>query len=210
MGKLLSLFFIFLFWNICFFYARKGAKKDLLGYAPRKINRSLFKNFFLLIFIFSLINSVGGDYAKYKEFVEGGYLDSFYYDNFGYEKIYIYLASISSGSLFIWKIFVYGITVFITYYSVIKYNKYGNIVLLMITICILPSYGITRAVLAYSIFLLGVLTFYKDGTKYKLFGILLMLSSYTAHTSMIITILLFHLSFAFIPSNITLLARFIR
>ena len=195
MGKLFSLFFIFLIWTLCFFYARKWAKKDLLGYSDYRCNRSVYKHFFLLIFIYSLINSVGGDYSRYKEFVEGGYLDSFYYDNFGYEKLYIYLASISRGSLFIWKIFVYGITVFLTYCSVIRFNRYGNLILLMITICILPSYGITRAVLAFSIYLLGVLTFYKDGKKYKLLGLLLILSSYGAHTSMIIPILLFPLSF---------------
>lgn len=195
MGKLVSLFFIFLFWNVCFFYASKSARKDMLMHSSKKYSKSVYQSFFLLIGIFSLINSVGGDYARYKEFVEGGYLDSFYYDNFGYEKLYIYLASISRGSLLIWKIFVYGLSVFISYYSVVKYKNSSGIILLMVTICILPSYGITRAVLAYSIYLLGVIIFYQQTFRHKIWGVVLILCSYAAHTSMIIPILLFPLSF---------------
>lgn len=192
---LLNLFCILVFWNVCFFYARKYAWKSSFQYSSQNNRRKLFNNFFILIVLYSLFNSFGGDVSRYKEFVEGAYLDAFYYDVFHYESIYVYLASISHGYFLLWKFFVYGLTVFITYYSALKYNGPSNLIILIITICILPSYGITRGVLAYSIYLLGVNVFYQQKFKYRILGVLLIMSSYAAHTSMIVPILLFPLSF---------------
>lgn len=162
-----------------------------------RIGESSYRWFFICAFLFSLFTFFGGDAARYKEFVESSYQDSYYMDFFAFEKFYIWLASKSMGSIEIWKSIVYGAALIASYIT-LKRTGLGNYyALLCFAFCALPSYGSTRGVLAYSTFLLG-LTFL-DIKKWKVMaaGVLLVLGSYFFHSSMVLPIVLLPFALCF-------------
>lgn len=168
-------------------------KHELYKQSYNSVGRSLYV-FFALVFAYSLYTGFGGDDQRYRDFVEGGYENFYILDFFSIEELYVLIAKYTK-SFILWKIVVYGSSVFLSIWA-IKRMKVDNLLTLFVFSLIpMSSYGSTRAVLAYSIFLLGY-TFISEKKIYKqLLGLLLVFLSWRAHSSMILPILLTPLTY---------------
>lgn len=148
----------------------------------------------LLILAYSLFTFFGGDNARYEEYVKEGYLNLLNLDHLGIEPVYAVFASFSNGSLVLWKLMVYGIAIFISFVT-IKKLKCNPAALAAFSVFALSSYGTTRGVLAYSIFLFAFTFLGSNSFWQKVLGIVLALGSIAFHSSMVLPICLIPLLF---------------
>lgn len=145
--------------------------------------------FFALVFLYSLYTGFGGDNDRYREFVEGGYQNFYYLDFFPFEELYVKIAEYTR-SFILWKIVVYGSAIILSILSIKRLEADNLITLYAFALIPMSSYGTTRAVLAYSIYLFGY-TFLNDNRIYKhVVGWIIIYMSWRAHSSMILPILL--------------------
>jgi len=162
------------------------------------------KNYFIIFIFFlaySLFTGFGGDNERYSFFFEEGY--KLYFmggeENIGIEPLYAYIAKFVNGNFLLWKLVVYGSCLLITFITIKRFKVKNDITLMFYSLMCLSSIGTTRAVLAYSIFLLGYSFIKEKEKKQKLFGCFIIVFSYFAHSSMIVPILL--TPFVFIKIN---------
>lgn len=145
---------------------------------------------FILFGAFSLFTFYGGDVIKYREMIESiPYLERDYY-GFTMEYIYIYISLLVKGDFYLWKIIVYGLALIITFLTIKKLHLDNFATLLFFIGFNLYSYGATRAVLGYSLYVYGLAFLFDRNLRGYIIGILLIASSYFAHSSMLLIILL--------------------
>lgn len=144
---------------------------------------------FVFVCAYSLYTGWGGDNKRYQEFVEGGYENFFLLDFSSFEELYVIIAMYTRNFV-LWKIVVYGSAIFLSIWSIKRLKADNLITLFAFALIPMSSYGSTRAVLAYSIFLLGY-TFLSKNELYKqAIGLCIVFLSWKAHSSMILPILL--------------------
>lgn len=145
--------------------------------------------FFALVFLYSLYTGFGGDNDRYREFVEGGYQNFYYLEFFSFEELYVKIAECTRNFI-LWKIVVYGSAIILSIWSIKRMEADNLITLYAFALIPMSSYGTTRAVLAYSIYIFGY-TFLNDNRIYKhIVGWIIIFMSWRAHSSMILPILL--------------------
>ncbi len=178
----------FSLWLISYFLVFSIWKKN--KYSITNIsNKKQYNSVFFTFLLFSLFTFYGGDKDGYREMVEGGYKDAAYYEFYNMESFYVSLADFVGESFLLWKLVVYGVAIFITYITIkrLKIENYSTLIAFVFFLLI--SYGSTRAVLAYSIFLFGF-TFLDGRLYYKILGYAIIFSSLIFHGSMILPICL--------------------
>lgn len=179
---------------MCYFIVRKSYTKKIYPLSYTLPSRK-YRLFLLLITLYSLFTYFGGDIKNDRELVEGGYQAAAYSDFFNVEQIYITFAKYAFGYLLLWKVYVYGLCIFITMWSLNRMDKRNSLTLLFYVLLFLPSMGATRGVLAYSVYLLACYYIIMGGnTKIRIVGFILLFCTYFLHTSMSIPILLFFVS----------------
>ena len=145
--------------------------------------------FFTLVFLYSLYTGFGGDNNRYREFVEYGYQDFYYLKFFPFEELYVKIAEYTQNFI-LWKIVVYGSAIILSMWSIKRLKADNLITLYAFALIPMSSYGTTRAVLAYSIYLFGY-TFLNENRIYKhVLGWIIIYLSLKAHSSMILPIML--------------------
>lgn len=196
MSQWILVFYNWIIWNICFFIAKRNVKNPF--YNGEGLIRAGRSSYFLLFFLFgafSLFTFYGGDQAKYKEMVESiPFLGHEYYES-AMEYIYIYIALLVKGNIYLWKLIVYGTALLITYLTMRKLRLDNYVTLLFFIGFNLYSFGATRAVLGYAIYTLGLAYFCDKNLKGFIVGSLLVLASYFAHGSMLLIVILTPLCF---------------
>lgn len=190
MPAYLLILYNFILWLICYRLLVSKYNVCSSNVLCGQNDNPYYKRVFLLFLAYSLFTFFGGDKTRYQEFVEGGYQDAAYYDFYKFEPLYVYLASISFGKVVIWKFYVYGLALVITFFTLkrLKLDHFES--LLAFTIFCLVSYGSTRALLAYSIYMFGVSFLKEEKVIPKCIGFIIIVLSYFAHTSMVLPILL--------------------
>lgn len=182
-------------WAICFLFTyskvRNGGSIGLI--TSRNDNRGV-KFLFLLFLMYSLFTFFGGDNARYEYFATEDYLDT-NRDFRGIEPLYAVIAGLVGGNFLLWKLIVYGVALVITYLTLKRLNTLNYVSLFAFTLYALVSYGTTRGVLAYSVYLLGITFIASPKFILKLLGILLTISSISAHSSMMLPVFLLPLIF---------------
>lgn len=186
-----STFYNVAIWTICAIISITLGKKQIQKRNLDYEHRGTYFILFLLFFIYSLYSGFGGDNEKYQTFVEGGYEDFFVRDYIAFEELYVRIAMFVNNNFLLWKVVVYGSCLIFTYYTIKRLNVKNNITMMYYVLMCLPTIGTSRAVLAFSIFLFGFSFFNKESKKiYKIIGAIIVISSYYAHSSMIVPILL--------------------
>lgn len=194
MGENFYVLYNTLIWLFCFWVVYPRWKTSFYYTTKGRIDKNTLIFLFILFFAFSLFTFFGGDNARYEEFVTEGYK---YYGQGvldDHEPLYVELSKIADGNFILWKILVYGLALIATYYTIKRLNCNTYTTYLSFILFALLSYGATRAVLAYSVFLLGVTMFASEKKIQKCFGIIISGASITAHSSMILPLVLLPLS----------------
>lgn len=164
-------------------------KEHIFYHDTYKTTGRFFFFFFALVFLYSLYTGFGGDDDRYREFVEGGYQNFYYLEFFSFEELYVKIAEYTNNYI-LWKIVVYGSAIILSIWSIKRLEADNLITLYAFALIPMSSYGTTRAVLAYSIYLFGC-TFLNDNRIYKhVVGWIIIYLSWMAHSSMILPILL--------------------
>lgn len=180
-------------WLMCYFLAKKGVTSRIYPQSKSMISNK-YHQFFFLVTLYSMFTFFGGDIKNDKEMVEGGYQAAAYSEFFNVEYIYVLFAKYAFSYLLLWKIYVYGLCIFITMWTLKLMKRKDSLTLLFYTLMFLPSMGATRGVLAYSVFILATY-FIKEGCiKERIVGYLMLFSTYFLHSSMTIPIILFFIS----------------
>lgn len=188
-------FYNLIIWNICFVISFNHIQRYSTNSSCS--NQRTYKLLFFLFLIYSLGTFFGGDASRYEEFVKGDYQDAYFYDFYGVEGFYVFLASISHGSLLIWKFLVYGLALLATHLSFKILKADGYITIIFFVICVLCTYGSSRCVLAYSVLILGLSCLYIKKIVFKIIGIALLISTVFLHSSLILPLLLLPFSIFF-------------
>lgn len=188
------IFYNVILWNICFLMAYSRSIRR--GYSVNRscCNDQAYKQLFFLFAMFSLFTFFGGDIKRDLEFVKEEFEYADLYEHIGREQIYVFFASISHKHLFIYKVLIYIPALIFTSFSLKLTRKDNYVTLLLFVMFALTSYGATRGVLAFSIFVLGVIFYCREKLLYKALGIAIMLSSYFFHATMLAVFVLFMLS----------------
>lgn len=182
-----------LLWDIAFVIAYKTVvqynRNGMDGYVSVKYNRSTFRFLFVLFLFYSLFTFFGGDKTGYEHMVvESGLYGTGTFINM--EPVYVYLGMLVKGDFLVWKLIVYGCALLLVYLST-KRMKLDSVITLSFFIGFaLISYGSTRAVLAYALYLFGLSFLRERNVLSLLIGVLLVLGSYFFHNSMLPIILL--------------------
>ena len=168
-------------------------KRELCAKNYKSVGNSLYV-FFVVVLAYSLYTGFGGDDQRYRDFVEGGYENYYYSDFFSFEELYVIIAA-KTKNFILWKVVVYGCAIFLSCWSVKKLKVDNLLTLFFFALIPFSSYGSTRAVLAYSNFLFGY-TFLNQKKIYKqIIGLVIVVISWQAHSSMILPILLTPLTY---------------
>lgn len=185
--------FILQFAAIIILFAMINKEQTFYHDTHKPAGRFLFF-FFALVFLYSLYTGFGGDNDRYREFVEGGYQNFYYLEFFSFEELYVKIAEYTRNFI-LWKIVVYGSAIILSILSIKRLEADNLITLYAFALIPMSSYGSTRAVLAYSIYLFGY-TFLNDNRIYKhVVGWIIIYLSWLAHSSMILPIILTPLTY---------------
>lgn len=174
--------------NIAFILAYQRVtlykREKINGYAMgnRDVQRYYF--LFFIFLMYSLFTFFGGDKKSYQEMViESGMYGFKALINM--ENIYVWLGILVKGDFLLWKLIVYGGSLLLTHLSLKRLGVDNIISLLFFSGMCLLSYGATRAILAYAVYIFG-LSFVREKNKLKiLVGWVIVVSSYFFHNSMI-------------------------
>lgn len=182
-------------WAVCFLFTyskvRNGRAESLI--TTRDDKRGI-KFLFVLFLMYSLFTFFGGDNARYEYFATEDYLDTSR-DFRGIEPLYAFIAGFVGGNFLLWKLVVYGVALLTTYLTLKRLNALNFVSLFAFTLYALVSYGTTRGVLAYSIYLLGITFISSPKFILKLLGVLFAIVSISAHSSMMLPVFLLPLMF---------------
>lgn len=199
-------FYNLLLWVFAFIYSYNRMQKYPYGkcWVFSEKRKTVFPVLFI-IFLFTLATFTGGDDENYRDFVVSGYQ---WYDTVDYlpiEKIYGLIASFVNGNYFLWRIIVYGSALAISIMAMSRMKCLNFVALSAFVLLIMTSYGNTRGVLAYAIFVYGFSILNSEKWFHQALGIALILSSVYFHNSMIIPIALLPIAL-FRPSKKTIFA----
>lgn len=153
-------------------------------------SEGIYLPLFFLFLMSSLFVFAGGDMQRYKEFAESSYLDYGYRAHEGLEPVYAAIAYFVHGNYYLWQMIVYGGALVLTYFTLKRTDNLNSFTILAFILFAFPSYGLTRGVLAYSIFLFGLSFFDNQKKLLILLGIAICAVSWYFHSSMILPILL--------------------
>lgn len=185
-----------LIWIICFFISYKNyITYQRVGNVFHRNKTHTIMILFLLFFLTTMFTLRSGDDLRYREFVE---TLSFYYGerNFdAFEYYYYIVAELVNHNYYYWKIVVYVPALILVYVSIIRLNVNTFSTYMAFAIFCLPSYGATRGVLAYSLFLFGYSFLAKFHLKTLFLAFFIIISTRLAHSSMVLPIVLTPLVF---------------
>lgn len=193
-----------LFFLICYNNYRKNI--SILGpYKGNCIEKPVFLLFIILVF-YTLFNFSGGDEDRYRFFVEYGFMNYGEKEHDPIETLYVFLAALSSRNFLIWKIYVYGGAILLTFSALWRLKSFNYISLMGFSLFAMGTYGHSRGVLAFAIFLFGY-SFIRPKKKIStIIGFLIIYVSHFAHSSMVLPIVLsFFIFFKFTKTRIRLL-----
>lgn len=181
----LWVFYNVIIWLIGFIIAYTHYKNQNNSGAINSRSKAAIWIFYVLALLFSLYTFFGGDAQRYEEFVTSGYLD---YDNelvHEHEEVYVWIARFVKGNFLLWKVIVYGLALSLVYQSSkrLKCNNYTTI--LGFSLLAFLSYGATRGVLAYSVFVFGLSFLDDKKLLLRIIGIGIIISSIAFHSSML-------------------------
>ena len=172
----------FILWLVAYFYSKNNRDKQAkIGYNR---NERGFLFLFILVISYSVFTFFGGDTFKYKEIIEGGFSDGYYYNYVQVEPFYLWIANLVKGNYYLWKIIIYLSAILVTHHTFkeLRINNFSSwfffVVLAMI------SYGSTRAVFAYSLYCYGLAIVSSEKLLKKIVGIVFLIASIFAHASM--------------------------
>ena len=158
-----------------------------------------FRNLFWLLFfcVFAITYAIDSDFFHYKEMVS----ETREVLEYGLERVYQYIILSTNNNYFLFRLIVFGGSVFV-YYLVLgrfKINKMQGLLLMVVVFGGVFSYA--RATLAFSVYYLGLSFLLELNSKdtinkhlffYRILGVLLgcglIISSYYFHRSMILLI----------------------
>lgn len=175
------------FWLLAYFYTRKNGRMLLLSGTNGKFSSSLL---FLIILAYSVFTFFGGDTFTYKEIIEEGFSENYFYNANQVEPLYLYIATLVGGNYYMWKLVIYSFAILLTFQTYKELNINNSITWYVFVILIMTSYGSSRAILAYAMFSLGLALVTSKKRKKKLLSLILFVGTIMAHTSMIPIVLL--------------------
>ena len=179
--------------NLAFFiayrYVKSYMKARIDGYLTNHYNRKAYYFLFIIFVMYSLFTFFGGDRSGYEEMVaDSGTSGFFMFINM--EDVYVWIAMMVRGNFLLWKLIVYGGALFLMHLTLRRLHIDNIITLLFFSGLCLVSYGSTRALLAFAIYVYG-LSFLHDNNRFKIIlGFALIISTYFFHNSMIPIILM--------------------
>lgn len=156
--------------------------------SPTVNNRSQFLLLFLFITFYSVFEFAGGDFFHYKEFYEVEHIRG---QDDGLDPIYLWLIDAIPNNYYLWRSIIWGAASFI-WIQLIKYLGYsvrlaGCLFFLVVFFLFVGA----RQALGFSILYLGVTMILTPKQKgHRVIGMLLFLSSYFFHSTMIVYMIL--------------------
>ena len=190
--------FNWIVWNICFYLAYTGFRKD--PYHSCKVQSGIYKKLIFFMSLYALFTFFGGDIKRDKEFVEqGGYIAANLNLFNSMDDIYIIFAQYSFGQLVIWKALVYLPCIYFAIQTFKRLNRFNYSTLLFFILFFQVSIGSTRGVLGYSIYLYGLSLTVSRSNVTTLIGHIVIISTFFLHNQMLVPIMLYYLSY--IPLN---------
>ena len=184
-----EILFCLIFWIIAAFIYLPSLRTTGRGFErTHRPNSSQLFGLFFIITLYSVFEFAGGDFFHYKEFYERTH---FLGTNDGLDPIYLWLIDVLPNNFYLWRLVVWGAASFI-WIQIIKRLGYsvrlaGCLFLLIVFFLFVGA----RQALGFSLLYLGV-TMMLNSTKIKekLLGILIFLSAYFFHSTMIVYMLL--------------------
>lgn len=177
-------------WDICFFLAVAGYLRSHPRYRLISNPRDSQVKYilFFLFFMYTMFTFFGGDNKRYVEFVVSAYKDEVF------ETFYNKLAGIVTPSVFLWKFFVYVPALYFVHKAIKNFKVNSYVTYLAFILFAMPSYGSTRAILAYSLFVYAASVLENKGWIKIPLTYLLVICCFFFHNSMAIPIGLFLLT----------------
>lgn len=191
------IFYNVIIWITCFVisYKRSYNTGFQINNNESPSDKSTIIGLYLLFSLGSLFTFYGGDVDRYRFFVEVGVFDYGNKEHDPVEPFYVLLSELANHNFLIWKMMVYLPALLLTYISTIRLDCKNYQALLCFVIFNLISFGSTRAVLAYSVFLLGLSFFKQSRVFFYFIGFCCIYITQYLHSSMIVPILLSPLMF---------------
>ena len=145
--------------NLAFFvaYYHVGGyqRRKLDGNAINGVDNNTYRILFVIFLLYSLFTFFGGDKSGYEEMVKEAGRNGFAY-RLNMEDIYVWIGMIVKGNFLVWKLIVYGVSLLLCHYSLKRLGVNNLVSLLFFAGMCLMSYGATRAVLAYAVYVYGL------------------------------------------------------
>ena len=183
-----------LIWAFCMYFSFKRMNnREEKNRHYSKNNKRGIVLLFVLFLLYSLFIFYGGDNARYENFVTSNGTTS-EPELGGIDPLYAVLANMTAGNFVLWKLIVYGTALLLTFWALKRLNALNYLALFAFTTFCLSSYGATRGVLACSILVLAISFITDRSIILKAAGVLLAVFSISAHSSMILPVLLLPLS----------------
>lgn len=172
----------FFFWLVAYLYTKNNERILLLSGTNGKFS---FPLLFIIVLAYSVFTFFGGDTFTYKEIIEEGFSEGYFYNEKQVESLYLFVATLVGGNYYMWKLVIYTFAILLTFqtYKELKINN--SITWYVFVILIMTSYGSSRAVLAYAMFSFGLALIISKNRKKRFLSLLLFAGTVMAHTSML-------------------------
>lgn len=174
--------------NVAFFisyiYVKKYRKLQINCYGKISREKTTYIVLYLIFLLYSVFTFFGGDRMAYRDMVaDAGEYGFMYFINM--EAVYVWFGILVGGSFILWKIIVYGLSLLLIHLSLKRLGVNNLVSLLFFVGLCLISYGSTRGVLAYAVYVFGLSFIKEKKTMFVILGWAIILSSYFFHNSMI-------------------------
>lgn len=184
-----ELIFCMFFWAVTMFIYLPALKSTGRGIVSRypKSNSRLFV-LFCLITLYSVFEFAGGDFYHYKEFYEVMHIRG---ERDGLDPIYLWLADTLPASFYLWRLAIWGAAAFIWTRIIKRLGCSVSLAGCMFFLVVFFLFVGARQALGFSLLYLGV-TMMSDphARRDRLFGLLIFLSAYFFHSTMIVYMLM--------------------